>query len=506
MKQSISVSKGKGSLSHNNRDFITPNVDKDRTHLNIIYKQEPLKEAYQKLFGEAVEKYNAKQKRKDRMIPDYMQHIKNSKNGEKLFYETIVQVGNKYTCGTLSKDAETAKLILDRYVKNFQERNPNLYVFNAVLHLDELEGTPHVHIDWIPVATGYKNGMEVRNSLDKALKQQGIDGAALKKGNSTQNWQEAEKNVVEKIMNEHGWERAAESGLHLEKRTIGQYKAEMREIENRVQSMPDHISEDKKQAVPFSKDKVIVSKDDLEQLELRARLSIVHEEAAKGLEEKMVTKVDQQIDFNSNHQIYMARQLDLVLREKEYYIKQTNAAARAREAAEQQQIQYQQKYNQQLNLNKENTHLKEKYQDVVKKYNDLLSDSQEQQTFMERQMDKIVDLNSEIASLKDEIKELKKSFEEQIKSLKTAFCEKIRDICKAIGLLKYSNDSHKVQNLTKEQGRLIDAIANYGADIARLENHIDIAKEIDTKVGMSEGIEAEVRALKRQERSYEHER
>ena len=59
-------------------------------------------------------------------------------------------------------------------MQDFSERNPNLYVFNAVLHMDE--ATPHLHIDYIPVAHGYQKGLQVRNSLDKALKEQGIDG------------------------------------------------------------------------------------------------------------------------------------------------------------------------------------------------------------------------------------------------------------------------------------------------------------------------------------------
>lgn len=37
------------------------------------------------------------------------------------------------------------------------------------------ENTPHLHFCFIPVATGYKNGMSVQNSHDKALKQMGYE-------------------------------------------------------------------------------------------------------------------------------------------------------------------------------------------------------------------------------------------------------------------------------------------------------------------------------------------
>ena len=285
-KFSISVCKGKGSLGHNNRDFYTPNVDPTRTPLNIVYKQEPLAEAYEKLFGEEVRRYN-EGKKPSRQIPDYMEHIRNSKNGEKLFYETVVQVGNRYTCGTLSNDGETAKRILDEYMRDFQSRNPNLYVFNAVLHFDEPDGTPHLHIDWIPVAHNYKNGLQVRNSLDKALKEQGIDGVTSKRGHSTENWQEAEKNVVERVMERHGWEREAESGLHRKHMTVEQFKTVTSEIENQIAVLPEQITA---KPVPMSKDKVVVSKADLEALERRAKLSIVHEEAVGQIYEYQMKK------------------------------------------------------------------------------------------------------------------------------------------------------------------------------------------------------------------------
>lgn len=136
-----------------------------------------------------------------------MEHIRKSKNGEKLFYENVVQVGTMYSCPVGSTDGETASKILDEYMRGFEQRNPNIYVFNAVLHLDE--ATPYLHIDWIPIARDYKNGLQIRNSLDKALKQQGIDGTGGKKGNSTQNWQEQERVSLISVMERYGWQYEA---------------------------------------------------------------------------------------------------------------------------------------------------------------------------------------------------------------------------------------------------------------------------------------------------------
>lgn len=173
MGKTISFVKGKGSISHNNRDFIAENVDRNRTAWNVEYIKQPIREAYDQLFGEAIAEYNAKQKRKDRQVTDYLKDIKNSGNGEKQFYEIVVQIGKKDDTGVLdvegnlSVDAKAASEILDEYARSFQERNPNLYLFNAVLHMDE--ATPHLHLDYIPVAHGYKTKMHTRNSLTKDL-------------------------------------------------------------------------------------------------------------------------------------------------------------------------------------------------------------------------------------------------------------------------------------------------------------------------------------------------
>ena len=99
MGKTISFVKGKGSISHNNRDFIAENVDRERTAWNVEYIKHPIREAYDQLFGEAIAEYNAKQKRMDRKVTDYLNDIKNSGNGEKQFYEIVVQIGKKDDTG-----------------------------------------------------------------------------------------------------------------------------------------------------------------------------------------------------------------------------------------------------------------------------------------------------------------------------------------------------------------------------------------------------------------------
>ncbi len=79
MKKTISIRIGKGSISHNNRKFIAKNVDEKRVKDNVILCCENLKNVYDDLFGTALAEYNAKQKRKDRCIENYLDHITNGK-------------------------------------------------------------------------------------------------------------------------------------------------------------------------------------------------------------------------------------------------------------------------------------------------------------------------------------------------------------------------------------------------------------------------------------------
>lgn len=207
-EKSISMCEGKGSLSHNNREFTAKNIDPSRTADNIVFVQQELGEAYHQLFDEAVEKYNARQKRKDRKIGDYFEHLFNrppgksfivNANKQKCFYEHLVYIGTKKDSGIGTPDAEITKECLREYMEGFQQRNPNLYVFNAVLHLDE--STPHLHIDYIPVGH-FKNGLEVRNAKNKALEEMNFG----KDAKANNRWRLAEWDILKNICNAHGIE------------------------------------------------------------------------------------------------------------------------------------------------------------------------------------------------------------------------------------------------------------------------------------------------------------
>lgn len=223
MKRSISAMVGQGSVNHNSRKFHAKNTDPERSHLNITYCQENIKAVYHELFDEALERYNAKQTRADRRIEDYYEKIRSGKQ-EKPFHEIILQVGNRDDMSADSEEGQLAAAVLDEYMKGFQERNPQLRVFSAHLHMDE--ATPHLHIDFVPFTTGSKRGLDTRVSLKQALAAQGFKGGTRGDTEWSQ-WVRSEKEQLSLVMERHGieWE---DKGTHDKHLSVLDYKKEQR--------------------------------------------------------------------------------------------------------------------------------------------------------------------------------------------------------------------------------------------------------------------------------------
>ena len=257
-QKSISGIIGKGSIRHNNRDFYAANVDQDRTKNNIILKKQNIRETYHELFDNALEEYNAKQKRRDRRIPDYYEHIRTSKQ-EKLFYEVIFQIGDMSDTPAGTPEGDQAALILSEFYDKFTKENPHIHIFNAVIHMDE--ATPHLHIDFIPVATENKRGLSTKNSLSKAFEQQGFKSEG--KLNTCSNlWIDSEKQRLAKCMAEHGIEHEVK-GIHRSNLSVEEFKLQQR-MED-VAELEEKIAEKSGQLVELD-DKIYSRQSELESL------------------------------------------------------------------------------------------------------------------------------------------------------------------------------------------------------------------------------------------------
>ena len=214
---SISFTLGKASgsgganIEHNNREFIASNVDSSRVSDNITYVKQDVHDAYDELFSVALETYNAKQTRNDRKIEDYYNHISEGKR-EEAFYEIIVQFGDSEVAPIGSHTGKLAQQMLDDYIREFQKRNPNLHIFNAVTHLDEI--SPHAHINFIPYYNAErKNGLSKGVSMRAALDEQGFS-AKNYKANRLVAWEESEFKALEKILNRYGLQREIKNAAH----------------------------------------------------------------------------------------------------------------------------------------------------------------------------------------------------------------------------------------------------------------------------------------------------
>lgn len=322
MNRTISIMVGKGSVNHNSRKFHAKNTDPERSYLNVEYCNENLQLVYHQLFDEAKQRYNAKQKRADRMIPDYYEKIRSGKQ-EKLFHEVIVQIGNREDMNAQSENGALAAQVLDEYMREFQKRNPNLRVFSAHLHMDE--ATPHLHIDFVPFTTGSKRGMDPRVSLKKALAAQGYtDGS---RGDTEWNqWVAAEKNALAVVMERHGiqWEKKETHEKHLsvlefEKRErareVTALESQKTELQERVDDLQENYIQQSEQVEQVEKTlqalrdqqlsveqveaveakpvpltgKVMISKQDYETLTMAAQKYVVQEKKEGRLQRLLDT-------------------------------------------------------------------------------------------------------------------------------------------------------------------------------------------------------------------------
>jgi hypothetical protein len=308
MKQKrISFGQGKGSLTHNNRTFIANNVDTSRIPDNVTFKCQPIGEAYEQLFGESTERYNAKQKRNDRKIHgtyyESLFHQKPSNSvviatdKRKSFYEDVVQVGKMEDSGYGTEDFQPVADCLKEYMAGFQERNPNFYVFNAVLHMDE--ATPHLHIDYISVGH-YKRGQDTQNGIAQALKEMGYGEGK----NVIARWRAAEVDVLNQICIAHGIEPLApeKSRGTLEipeykeqKRKAEQLSKENEQIETQLSETKSQLEKAEKRKAKLVKidsietkksmfgKKVTLSESDFENLTALAEKSVVYVTDTKKL-------------------------------------------------------------------------------------------------------------------------------------------------------------------------------------------------------------------------------
>lgn len=482
MGKTLSFGKGKGNIRHNNRDYLTENVDKDRVQDNVYLVRQSLEDAYKECFGQAIEDYNATQKRSDRKksIPAYMDEIKRNqanRNGEKLFYEQVIGIGDMHDSGIIThpEDAQTCKAILLDYFKEWQERNPNLHVFNAVLHMDEQ--TPHLHVDYIPVGYGYKQGVQARNSLTKAFECMGVESAKSKDDNATIKWQARERGRITEIAKEHGVEIDV-IGIKRDDYTISDYKALVRDEKQALKQI--QAEKPKRINLPFGM-ALETNRADVDTALQRKADVKKHAETYK-----QATKEAESVTEHATEGVKAIKGIELSLEHEraelerlKRSVEQEKAKALADLQAEKDK--YTRAYHQQKDLNET--------------YNQLC-------TVYQSQKQTIADLQTENRSLRMQVANLKDSIKQQIEQAIAPLKEKLEQVAKGhyatmkviawctkhLNLGEVSKDVLESAWANARDYMKEDGFPDYTEKAAQLPQHVKNYMELDLEFKQLNGV------------------
>ena len=152
-----SKTKLEGVAKHNLRKY----KSSDYSANNIVILQgtknlvRDVKSVYHQEFDAALKEYNERQKREDRKIEDYFEHVANKE--QDMAVEIIIQLGDREYWKEHETDRSFMKYIYEDMLDELERLFPDFIVANAVVHLDE--DSPHMHVVGVPVAEGYTRGL-----------------------------------------------------------------------------------------------------------------------------------------------------------------------------------------------------------------------------------------------------------------------------------------------------------------------------------------------------------
>ena len=528
MERTISAMIGKGSVNHNTRAFTTKNVDKNRSADNVEFCQEDIKQVYHKLFDEARERYNAKQKRKNRMIDNYYEKIRRGKQ-EKLFHEVIFQIGNKDDMNAKNEDGLLAKRILTEFMDEFQARNPNLYVFSAHLHMDE--ETPHLHIDFVPYITGSKRGLDTRVSLKSALAAEGFtDGT--RGATELNQWIASEKKKLAIIMERYGveWLQKGTHEKHLsvlefEKKEWAREVAELDSQKREISSVVAQLGEE-----------VSVKKQELQNVTIEKELA--EEATQRAKEERTTAQQEKEILLAGNQDLRMentrlASRKDRLrmenhdLKQKQLQLQTDNEELEQRHEDLQYTNSKLENVNDQLSadnhtLEQRNDSLKSDNQVLRQKYNDLQQNNvqlEKQQNELKRHIEQMVQSEQSEQLLQRDVRKYDEASEWQLpepgafasaKSFRDKvvipFVNKLKTLIKNL-TIQCVRLKEEVLQLRKEKKRLSEDVEFYKGKIKDMsdmtelfQEKVDDLERVKKYVG-AEQIDTIVRKVKEQERT-----
>lgn len=254
----------KFNLDHDNRKHSSPNINPEKTPENISYAENiSLQKFYEETFQKAYEEYIQKQikgghgnrvknapktyyesvvQKQAEAEAELQKAIQAGKHGDELTRldsytrvakQIIVQIGNTDDLEAMSpkernETRDKMKEALQEYMETFQAENPNLRIVNAVIHMDEISLSPHLHLTYVPVVE-QKRGQTVANSQSGALKAMGFesDKKADENGDfqtGQMKWQTRERERVIEIADKFGLSVGYQRGNRGKGLTIEDYR------------------------------------------------------------------------------------------------------------------------------------------------------------------------------------------------------------------------------------------------------------------------------------------
>lgn len=467
MPKTISFHNGSTwSRGHNIRDerytSKQEHINSSLSANNIIVYDMPVRQAYEEIFGQAVQEYNDRQTRKDRKIDCYYDKIKNDKRKHPV-YECIVQIGDRNDTGN---NAELEKQALIQYAQTWAERNPNLHLIGAYIHCDEPDGTVHLHCDYIPVAECSRS-MMIQNSLDKALQQQGLQSININQ-TAQMAWQTQERTALMSICQELNIDvqlnqERTKGRKHL---TTAEYKAERKKLEQAIKQELQPLRDELQEYTDIKRDfqaisvqttkiplvkKVVVSESDLQEVENQA---------------KSYRAVRQQLE-------------KIEIREENVFKKESELEAKELELAEKE------KNCQEIEIAFEK--IKQALEQSEKTINDYSST-------ISKKKAELREITIELEDIKDELYALMEKYD-SLKKIARNDCCLIKDFAVAMKMLLFSENSPYKANLTEEQANLIKGLINIAKELLKKRNMSQSVNDIENKCEISALILSEIKKL-----------
>lgn len=425
-------------------------------------------------------------------------------------------------------------------------------IMSAVVHMDET--TPHLQLYYLPITEKYakkiyakdENGKILRNDKNQPIQLTKAQGGGYReiedkekpshskadfwraRGGNT-SYRRMQDSYQEKVGSRYGLERG-EIGSDREHQSHHAWKT--KQLEKEIAPLQD-LKEAADEVVPVRTKAtkplelvglVTIKRKDYETLQSQAKSYAVNRDEVEHVRERMAAVAQRE-------QAADQREIDLTKRSAEFESREESISEKGIKRRERMVEEERQKIRKAMTAELQpETHMyyrvdendfstqilayrqrvaetgylaEEMKRKAERKYQEQLSLNQRYEQLQKKLSDTnevVASKDAEIKSLTQKISDLTDRFTKQIADTKAELWGIIIGVVQSIGLMKYTNNEYNQGNLTKPQGRVIDAVADYTAEVAEKDGLHEIAKDLLKKVGMNKGVEKHIDLIEEREK------